>query len=247
MRDYAVEYLNEVQRILTQVLETQTEAIHTAAQWVVDATLAGKKLWAVGCGHAGLLAQELFYRSGGLVVMNPLFAPGLQLDVSPVTLTSDIERIEGYGAKIIDRKAIGDGDVLIVHSVSGRNPAGIDMALRARERGAKVIALTNLAYSQASTSRHSGGKRLFECADLVLDNCGAVGDAAVAVEDFAERTGPTSTAVGAAILNAMVCAAVGEFKRRGVTPPVFMSANLEGGDAHNKVILEQYKDQICYM
>ena len=94
---------------------------------------------------------------------------------------------------------------------------------------------------------HSGGKRLFECADLVLDNCGAVGDAAVSIEDFAERTGPTSTAVGAAILNAMVCAAVGEFKRRGVTPPVFVSANLEGGDAHNKTVMEQYKDQICYM
>ena len=114
MRDYAVEYLSEVQKILTRVLETQTEAIHTAAEWIVDATLAGKKLWVVGCGHAGLLAQELFYRSGGLVVMNPLFAPGLQLDVSPVTLTSDIERIEGYGVKIIDRKEIGDGDLLIV-------------------------------------------------------------------------------------------------------------------------------------
>ncbi len=247
MRDYAVEYLQEVQNILTRVLGTQTQAIHTAATWLVDAALGGKKLWAVGCGHAGLLAQELFYRSGGLVVLNPLFAPGLQLDVSPVTLTSDIERIEGYGAKLIDRKQIGDGDVLIVHSVSGRNPAGIDMALRARERGAKVIALTNMAYSQASTSRHSSGKRLFECADLVLDNCGAVGDAAVAVDGFAERTGPTSTAVGAAILNAMVCQTVAEFKARGVTPPVFVSANLEGGDAHNKQVMEQYKDQICYL
>ncbi len=247
MRDYAAEYLQEVQTILTRVLTTQNEAIHTAATWLVDAALAGRKLWAVGCGHAGLLAQELFYRSGGLVVLNPLFAPGLQLDVSPVTLTSDIERIEGYGARLIDRKQIGDGDVLIVHSVSGRNPAGIDMALRARECGARVIALTNMAYSEASTSRHSSGKRLFECADLVLDNCGAVGDAAVAVEGFAERTGPTSTAVGAAILNAMVCQTVAEFQARGVTPPVFVSANLEGGDAHNKKIMEQYKEQICYL
>ena len=104
-----------------------------------------------------------------------------------------------------------------------------------------------LGISTGSALKSLCGKRLFECADLVLDNCGAIGDAAVAIEDFAERTGPTSTAVGAAILNAMVCAAVGEFKRRGVTPPVFMSANLEGGDAHNKVILEQYKDQISYM
>ena len=247
MRDYAKEYLENVQSILSTVMDTQLENIHTAANWIVDATLAHKKLWAVGCGHAGLLAQELFYRSGGLVVMNPLFAPGLQLDVSPVTLTSDIERIEGYGVKIIDRKEIGDGDVLIVHSVSGRNPASVDMATRARERGAKVIALTNMNYSSASTSRHSGGKRLFECADLVLDNCGAIGDAAVQVEGFAERSGPTSTAVGAAILNAIVCEAVGEFMRRGVTPPVFMSANLDGGDAHNKRIMDEYRDQIRYL
>ena len=247
MRDYAKEYLENVQSILSEVLDTQLESIHTAANWIVDATLAHKKLWAVGCGHAGLLAQELFYRSGGLVVMNPLFAPGLQLDVSPVTLTSDIERIEGYGVKIIDRKEIGDGDVLIVHSVSGRNPATVDMATRARERGAKVIALTNMKYSSMSASRHSSGKRLFECADLVLDNCGAVGDAAVQVEGFGERSGPTSTAVGASILNAIVCEAVGEFMRRGVTPPVFMSANLDGGDAHNKRVMDEYRDQIRYL
>lgn len=247
MQDYAAQYLNEVQTILQQVQQTQLESIHTAAVWLADATLTGKKLYAVGCGHAGLLAQELFYRSGGLVVLNPLFAPGLQLEVSPVTLTSDIERMEGYGATIIDRKEIGDGDVLIVHSVSGRNPVGIDMALQAKKRGAKVIALTNLAYSKASVSRHSSGKRLFECADLVLDNCGAVGDAAVAVEGFAERTGPTSTAVGAAILNAVVCQTVGEFVRRKVTPPVFVSANLEGGDAHNKQVMAEYRDQICYL
>ncbi len=247
MKDYAAQYLTEVQNILTTVCATQMEAIHTAASWLVDATVAGHKLYAVGCGHAGLLAQELFYRSGGLVVMNPLFAPGLQLDVTPITLTSDIERIPDYGATVIKRKALNEGDVLIVHSVSGRNPVGIDMALQAKKQGAKVIALTNLAYSKQSTSRHVSGKRLFECADLVLDNCGAIGDAAVQIDNFAERTGPTSTAVGAAILNAIVCQAVGEFTERGITPPVFVSANLEGGDAHNKKIMEQYRDQIKYL
>lgn len=247
MRDYAMEYLGEVQRILQQVQATQADALRTAGDWLVDTALGGGTIWAAGCGHAGLLAQELFYRSGGLAVINPLFAPGLQLEVSPVTLTSDIERMEGYGAVIVDRKGIGKGDLLLVHSVSGRNPVGIDLALRARERGARVIALTNLKYSRASRSRHSSGKRLFECADLVLDNCGAVGDAAVSVEDFPEACGPTSTAVGAAMLNAVVCRAVGEFKRRGVTPPVFLSANLEGGDEHNRQVLEQYRSQIRYL
>lgn len=247
MRDYAKEYFENVQSILNKVLETQSEKIHTASVWLVDAALQKKKLYAAGCGHAGLLAQELFYRSGGLAILNPLFAPGMQLDVTPITLTSDIERIEGYGATIIDRKEIGDGDILILHSVSGRNPVSIDMALRARERGAKVIVLTNLNYSGASKSRHSSGKRLFECGDLVIDNCGALGDAAVEIDGFAERTGPTSTAVGAAILNAIVCQTVGEFVERGIAPPVFLSANVDGGDAHNKKIMEEYKNQIKYM
>lgn len=247
MQDYAAQYLGEIQRILREVAATQLEAIHTAAVWLADAALSGGRLWAAGSGHAGLLAQELFYRSGGLAVLNPLFAPGLQLDVSPVTLTSDIERMEGYGRTLARRKAIGAGDVLIVHSVSGRNPVAIDLALAAREQGARVIALTSLAYSQKSVSRHSSGKRLFECADLVLDNCGPVGDAVCAVEGFAERTGPSSTAVGAAILNAVVCQTVAEFVRRGVTPPVFRSANLPGGDEHNRQVLEEYKDQIGYM
>ena len=186
MHHYANTYLENLVSILRTAQETQIGAIHTAAEWIVDAALSGHRTYAAGCGHAGLLAQELFYRAGGLVIINPLFAPGLQLDVTPVTLTSDIERREGYGALIIDRKGIGEGDLLIVHSVSGRNPVGIDLAIRAREKGARVIALTNLAYSKSSVSRHSSGKRLFECADLVLDNCGCVGDGSVVVEGVPE-------------------------------------------------------------
>lgn len=247
MRNYAKEYFESVQTILDEIWNTQSDKLNTAAELLVEAALNKRKIYAAGCGHAGLLAQELFYRSGGLAILNPLFAPGLQLDVTPITLTSDIERIEGYGATIIDRKEIGNGDILIVHSVSGRNPVSIDMALRARERNAKVIVLTNLTYSSASVSRHSSAKRLFECGDLVIDNCGALGDAAVKIDNFDERTGPTSTAVGAAILNAIVCQTVGLFVEKGITPPVFVSANLDGGDEHNKKIMEEYKEQIKYM
>lgn len=247
MKQPALQYFDRLTEILEKIRETQTESICRAAEWFADATLSGHRVFAVGCGHAGLLAQELFYRSGGLVTVNPIFAPGLQLDVLPITLTSQIERMEGYGRQIIEQKGISAGDVLLIHSVSGRNPLGIDMAIRAKELGARVIALTNLAYSSASASRHSCGKRLFEVADLVLDNCGDVGDAAVQIDGFPEKSGPTSTAAGAAILNAVVAQAVGEFMARGVTPPVFVSANLDGGDAHNKKVLEEYKNQITYM
>lgn len=244
---YAEKYLKNVSFILEKIMKTQIEPIKKSAAAIVEASINKKNIYAAGCGHAGLLAQELFYRSGGLVVMNPIFAPGLTLEPRPITITSDIERIEGYGRTIVKRKEISEGDVFIIHSVSGRNPVSVDMAMEAKDRGAFVIVLTNIEYSKSSNSRHSSGKRLFEVADIVLDNCGEIGDAAVKVGDFPEKTGPTSTAMGAAILNAVVVEAVALFIEKGVTPPVFMSANLDGGDAHNKKILEEYKNNIFYM
>lgn len=244
---YAEKYIENMQNVLETIRQTQLPNIRKAAEALVQATKNKKKIYAVGSGHAGLLAQELFYRSGGLVVINPIFAPGLTLEARPITITTDIERIEGYGKSIIKRKEISEGDVVIIHSVSGRNAISVDMAIEATERGATVIALTNLAYSKSVSSRHSCGKRLFEVCDILLDNCGIAGDASIKVEDFPEKTGPTSTAAGAAILNAIVVEAVAIFIENGITPPVFMSANLEGGDEHNKKILEEYKDIIFYM
>ena len=244
---YSEKYLANMISVLEKIAQTQTGNIIAAAEKLVDAVLSGHRVFAVGCGHAGLLAQELFYRSGGLVIINPIFAPGLDLNVTPITLTTEIERIEGYGRTVISQKGISKGDFLLIHSVSGRNAVSVDMALEAKERGAYTVCLTNLEYSKSVTSRHSSGKRLFEVCDLCLDNCGQKGDASVEIEGFSEKTAPTSTAAGAAILNSLVAEAVGMFVRKGVTPPVFMSANLDGGDAHNKKVHEQYGDRITYM
>ena len=244
---YYEKYFSKLDEILREIQKTQSEAIEKCAEKMVETTLSKHRIYAVGCGHAGLLAKELFYRSGGLVTVNPIFAPGLELDVTPVTLTTDIERIEGYGATVIKRKNLQKGDFLLIHSVSGRNAVSVDMALEAVKRGVFVACLTNVKYSQSVSSRHSSGKRLFEVCSLVLDNCGDIGDAAVSFDGFAEKSGPTSTAAGAAILNAVVAEAVGIFLEKGVVPPVFMSANLDGGDEHNRKVLEEYGDLITYM
>lgn len=244
---YATEYFENLKHIIEKIENTQMDAIQRSAELIVETATKKHNIFAVGCGHAGLLAQELFYRSGGLVLINPIFAPGLTLDARPITITSDIERIEGYGKTIVKRKNISDGDLVIVHSVSGRNPVSIDIAMESRSRGAKVICLTNLAYSKSVSSRHSSGKNLYEVSDIVIDNCGEIGDASIKIEGFPEKTAPTSTAAGAAILNAIVAEAVGLFVKKGLTPPVFMSANLEGGDEHNRKVMDEYKDNIFYM
>ncbi|HZJ56698.1 MAG TPA: sugar isomerase domain-containing protein [Clostridia bacterium] len=182
-----------------------------------------------------------------MALINPIRAPGLNLDVDPATLTSQIERLPEYGRMILDSQPIGCGDVIIIHSVSGRNTVTIDAALRAKEIGATVIALTNMETTDQVKSRHPSGKNLYEIADLVLDNCGCLGDAALDIPGVPERVAPTSTAIGAAMLNAMMAQAVVLMTVAGAVAPVFVSANLDRGDAHNKAMLAQYKDNIFYM
>ena len=240
-------YLSNIHEILQKVEETQGSVMETAAQAMAQATLTGHNIFAFGCSHAGLLAFELYYRTGGMATINPVRAPGLYLDVDPAPFTSQIERLPEYGRLICDQKPIGPGDVVIVHSVSGRNTVTVDFALRCKEKQATVIALTSVATGNEIPSRHPSGKLLMDVADIVIDNCGCVGDGSVTIAGVPEKVGPTSTAVGAAILNAVMTRAVELITESGGTAPIFISANVPGGDAHNKTMLETYKDHIFYI
>lgn len=241
------EYIVRAEEAMRRAFDEQEEKLSLASRKVADAIKAKHNVFVTGCSHAGILAEELFYRTGGLAVINPIFVPGLMLDTRPITVTSAMERVEGVGRAALSKVDLGEGDVIIIHSVSGRNAVPVEMALEAREKGAYVICVTSVAYSEGVTSRHSSGKRLFECADLVIDNYAPSGDAAVSFDGFPEKSGPLSTVTGAALLNAMVCGVIEMLLADGVIPPVFMSANLDGGDEHNRVILSEYKDNIYFM
>lgn len=240
-------YFEEIHRILYEVMETQKSAMEEVAGKMSDAIQAKKNIYVFGCSHAGILAQELFYRTGGIVVINPILAPGLTLDVRPVTMTSEIERLDGYGKIIVKTAGIGDGDVLIVHSVSGRNSVPVEVAIEAQKCGAYVAGLTNLQYSRSVSPRGASGKRLFEVCDTLLDNCGCEGDSVCEIQGLSEKVAASSTVVGAAILNAIVARTVELVIAAGVVPPVFISANVEGGDEHNASVLRSYRDNVKYM
>lgn len=244
---YGENYIRIVTDCIAKAWDTGRETIPEAAAWVADAIEQKRNVFVFGCSHAGILAEEVFYRTGGLAVINPIFFPGFMLNTRPITMTSELERLPGLGKTILTQNHVGEGDVLILHSVSGRNTVPVEMALEAKKTGVRTICITNLAYSSAVTSRHPSGKRLFEVCDLVIDNCGEKGDAAVKLDGLEEKIGPTSTTVGAAILNALVIEAVEKMIADGVVPPVFMSANLDGGDEHNAKIFEEYKDNIFYL
>jgi len=240
-------YLEQVIQLLQEISRSQKEAVERAAQVMADAIQADHLVYAFGATHASILAQELFYRAGGLVPINPILPPGLTTEVRPATLTSKLERLPGLGAQILSECPIEAGDVLIVHSVSGRNAAAVEIAQGARQRGAFVIALTSLVYSRSVQPRQPGMLRLFEAADLILDDGAPIGDALIELPGLPQKVGPVSTVTGAALLNAVVVRTAELLLERTGDPPVFMSANLDGGDEHNRRWLDHYKGRLTYL
>ena len=240
-------YFGRIDEIMREVYAKEKDTMEAAARLIADANKNGNSIFAFGCNHAGLLALELFYRTGGMVTVNPIRAPGMMLEVSPITMSSELERIDGYGKIILGGEKCRAGDVIIIHSVSGRNAVTVDMAIAAKEKEMSVIVLTNMNTATNVKSRHSSGKMLHDFADVLIDNHGDYGDATVSLPGFKQKLASSSTVIGAAILNAITARASELLWERGIEPPVFMSGNIDGGDAYNKAVIEKHKDNIFYM
>lgn len=243
---YTEKYFAHITELLGTVLKTQQDTIRALARKMFETSENGGKLFIFGCSHAGILAQEAFYRTGGLVTANPIMAKGLTLETVPVTDTTVLERKPEYAREILDSTPIGKGDLLIIHSVSGRNGVPVEMAIEAKKRGIFTAAITNITSSSSCTSRHPSGKLLYQVTDMVIDNCGCIGDAAIEIDGFTGKTAATSTVTGAAIINSLCAEVVGLYVENGIDPPVFMSANVDGGDEYNERMFEKYKDKITY-
>ncbi len=240
-------YLSEAIAALERVGETQGEKIQAAATLMAAAIESNHSIFSFGATHSFILTEEMVYRTGGLMLVNPIYPHGMNLFVRPMTLTSQLERVPGLGQELLDASDAAAGDLLIIASTSGRNAIVIDMALHAREQGLKTIAITSLAYTAGVSSRHPSGKKLAELCDVVIDNCAPYGDAAVTVPGFPDKVSPLSTVTGCAVVNALVAEVVNLLVAKGVTPPVFMSANVDGGDEHNARLLAENAHRIHYL
>jgi len=235
-------YFDNLKTLIARIHETQAEAMEAAARRIADCLKDGGMIYTFGTGHGHLLALELFYRAGGMVRVCPIMDEKLMLHVSAAGSTLE-ERKEHWVDILLEKYPIKASDVLISASNSGRNAVPVLLAKAARERGAYVIALTSMNHSGAVSSRNSLGLRLFEAADLVLDNGGVLGDAAIEFDDGA-MVGPTSTAVGAAILQAIVCRVKEISLEESFDAEFYKSSNVDGGDEWNDRLIERYRDII---
>jgi len=230
---------------LAKVFATQRAAIERAAAWLGEALAHDGWLYAFGTGHSHMLAEEIFYRAGGLAHAVPMLDDALMLHKEAIAATH-LERREGYAADLLEHYPMTGGDVLIVASNSGRNAVPIELAKLGRDRGTKVVIITNLAHARAWPSRHSSGKKLADVGDLVIDNCGVEGDACIPLPGMPSAIGPTSSITGAFLVNAIIAQGIENALERGVVPEIYISSNTDG-DVHNDKLLRKYKSRIRHL
>lgn len=248
MSRLATSYFDAAIARLSRLREEEGTAIAAAAEAIAAALADGRRLFAFGCSHSSLPVQDIVYRAGGLMLVNPLYGPGIAaLDTRPTTLGSDIERLPGYAEAILDNSPLEPGDVLIVVSVSGRNAVPVEMARLAAERGATVVGVTSHAYSDAVTSRDSSGKKMKDFAHHVLDNKADKGDAVLQADGVPQKFGPISGVTSIALLHALMAATIERLLARGIEPPVFCAANVDGGGEWNARLLRANQDRIFYL
>jgi uncharacterized phosphosugar-binding protein len=200
-----------------------------------------------GGGHTVMMVFEMFFRAGGMANVNPIIGH----DISPVCQALkylEVERTTGYGACLVRYYEVGAGDLVIIFHNIGMNPTTIDAAEEAKQRGAKIIAVSSSDWRKKLPLdhhiRHPNKKHLFEYADLCIDDENPFGDADFLVPGFNVPVAPTSTMIDAYIAHRMVMEAVAEMVRRGLEPPIFRSANLPGGDEYNAKLVKRYKPRV---
>ncbi|HZH60082.1 MAG TPA: sugar isomerase domain-containing protein [Metabacillus sp.] len=233
------DYCRFFNSILFEVQDTQEQAIIKGANLISTAIMNGGRFYVFGSGHSHMIAEEIYNRAGGLAFVTAILPPELMLHERPNKSTY-LERIEGLSKSYLNLHQVTDKDVIMIVSNSGRNTVPVEMAIESRNIGAKIIAMTSMKHSKDVTSRHRSGKKLYELADVVLDNGAVIGDAGFRILDTDIYSGATSDAIGCFLAQALIVETLQQLVKEGFQPPVFRSSNVDGADQFNDELFDKY-------
>jgi uncharacterized phosphosugar-binding protein len=235
-------YFRRLYDVIEEMVGSQGSNIETAAMWIADSLIAGGVAHLFGSGHSHMVAEEVFHRAGSMLPLNPMLDANLTF-LGHLNAT-ELERTSGYGKVIVRSHDIRKGEVVIVISNSGVNPVPIEVALEAKAIGAKTVSITSVEHYRQVPSRVKSGKHLGDVTDLTIDTRVPNGDALIDIPGLASPVGGVSSAVGIAIINAIVVETAALMIQRGVQPPVIPSMNIPGGDAQMETLVEQYGNRL---
>ena len=226
-----IDYFRVAGGLLKQLQDTQQAAIGRAAGHCASSIGAGKLVHLFGTGHGSFPALEAFPRSGSLVGFHPIAE-------LPITLLHHVygdmgvpqyrflHRQEGYGRAILEAHRLDPADTLVLFSHSGINPVVLDMALMAKEKGMALVGVTSRPHSEATASRHSSGKKLYEVADVVIDTGAPLGDACVRLDGLEDPVAAVSSMLVMTVVDAMIAETARILVQRGTPPHVEVNLNL---------------------
>lgn len=237
------QYQAAISGIVSGILAGES-TIQKAAAVAAESIAKGNLIHVIGPGgHSNMAAEEVLWRSGGLVPINAILDAGTNL-IHGAKRSNYIERLPGYAAKVFDAYRLGKtpGEVIVIANAYGINAMCIDSALEAKKRGMISIGITSRAFADRLApdhpSRHPSCKNLYQEVDYFIDNHIPYGDAVVDVEGVDQKVGPTATICNVVAINSLMIEVVKALKAMGIDPPIWTSANLPGGDQKNK----QYED-----
>lgn len=221
-----------------ELISQESEHIEKASRLLLEAERNHHKIYTFGSGHSHMIGQDLYARAGGYAKVYPISEIEMTLATHP-TKSTTVERTAAYADVLDTLYTIEAGDVLMVTSNSGRNPLVIEYTQRARNKGASIIVITSLTHSKTIASRHPSGLRLFELADVILDNHAPYGDATTKIDDNIVM-GPVSTLTGCFLAQCVIGRFVELLRENDLDAPVFRSSNMDGADEYNKALFQTY-------
>ena len=240
-RNYVNEFETKVNEALDIINKEEKDNIRKAAELIFAAMKNGHILHVFATGHSHMFAEELFYRAGGLIQINPILNPYLMQHEGAVSSTK-YERLEGLSKIIYEGLDLESEDIFIIVSNSGINAVPIEMAKIVKENKHQLIVVSSIDSSKKLKSRVKDGSHLFEYGDVVINNHMPYGDCLV--ESKYGRIGSASSIIGSYIAQRLVLEIISLYEENNLEPSIYMSANTEGGDKHNKEAYEKYKKRI---
>lgn len=237
-------YLANLIELLTD-LQQDCEQVENAAGLIAQSLQNDGLIHVFGTGHSHMLAEEMFYRAGGLGAVNPILEENLMLHIN-ASKSTELERNPELAINILTKHKLRKGDIFIIASNSGGNALVEAIGNQVRDQGLTLIAITSLKHATSPAARVHG-RKIHEIADITIDNLGEVGDATISYPGLEEKTGPTSTVLGAAIVNALVVRAVEIMIENGHKPEIFSSSNTSLGDSRNSELLSILKERVSIL
>ena len=241
-------YLATVHALMCRILDEEAAPLDAAAERLAGQIVADRLVHVFGPGgHSNLAAQEIFFRAGGLMHVSALLDAGTLLSNGALRSMA-VERLPGYGRVVIADAGLGRGDLLILVNAYGINATLIDAAIEARARGVALIGVSSHAHARGTPpdhpARHPSRQNLHDLVDVAIDCKVPVGDAVVRLPGMDQDIAAISTFANGFALNCLVIRTVAKLLERGVTPPVWRSGNVAGGDAANARFLAAFRDRV---